>query len=175
MEEPENPSWKEGLPKNFFTKTSEKTSTSSHDEQEDPDCFARFAKEEITDEQIEHPLNHLNTVMGTFSKKELDLTWQLTKSVTISITLPLLVGIIATQLSLQSWGKFFLELLMTYTIIEANQWLETIFSSARNGKPVETVKILTPTGSDMMYLWICFILVRYVLLGPVVNLLSFGI
>ena len=90
----------------------------------------------LTNDQIDQPLKHLSPVLQAFDQEELDLTWQVTKSATCSIILPLLTGMLGCELSTQGWGKFLLEILMTYTVIEARQYLENTFASASEGHPM---------------------------------------
>lgn len=93
----------------------------------------------------------------------------------LALSVPLLVGIAVHEFSLNTCGKFLLEMLMTYSIIEVAQLLENTFASETRGHPTKISTSLSPTGSDMLYFWICFAVVKYVVMGPVRVLLTFGV
>jgi hypothetical protein len=91
------------------------------------------------------------------------------------IFLPLMVGLVASQITLHSWNKFLLEILTSFILVEAYQSLEKVFASNSLNHPVELNKVLPTKGTDLLYLWISFILVKYVLLGPVKTAIVFGV
>jgi len=68
-------------------------------------------------------MKNLNSVLHTFEESELNITWTLTKSAALSFSLPILIGMIGCELSFTATGKFILELLMTFILIEVQHSL----------------------------------------------------